>query len=377
MTIQPKNQPIDNRKSALSLKTSFLIIFLIILFTWFFRGGSFRLYASIFFSLYHLTGQIWASVILIGITQNIAFLPLRFVGLLMENRVKQFQEVVESAKDDQQYFVFNKKVREGDTSAIFYIMEFVVNAIAFFSAGRIFLIDFYRQPLDPKLLYSFVPYPNYPLRGTDFRPPLIRIDQTTALSWSTIIQFWLIIVAVIVVPRLIWRFVRFFLKHSPKILQARIGYNKAILYISGFSGTLFVLSLILLRNIPTKISPILLSFDLTHPSPTLNLVTAIATFFTTIHAGLKRNGLAIREAKLAQIPKDIIQKVSRQNMQNSFKNAVILGLGAFLITNQIPSAFELSVATFEAIYIISPYTFDQVIKSAKSKHVQSQSQPLS
>jgi hypothetical protein len=48
-------------------------------------------------------------------------------------------------------------------------------------------------------------------------------------------------------------------------------------------------------------------------------------------------------------------------MRISFKNALILGTGAFLITNQIPSAFELSVATFEIIYMIYPYTFGRFV----------------
>lgn len=54
-------------------------------------------------------------------------------------------------------------------------------------------------------------------------------------------------------------------------------------------------------------------------------------------------------------------------MRQSIKNAVILGLGAFFITNQIPCAFELSVATFEVLYIISPYTFDRFLIGAQPK----------
>jgi len=44
-----------------------------------------------------------------------------------------------------------------------------------------------------------------------------------------------------------------------------------------------------------------------------------------------------------------------------------LGIGAYFVTNQIPAAFELSVATFEAIYIVSPYSFDLILKSAQAK----------
>ncbi len=368
----PKDKParltdIDNRKRSLSFKAILFIIILIALFSWFFTGGTFKLYASIFFFLYNLTGQIWISVILIGVVQNIAFLPLRFIGLMMEDRVKQFKDTVESAKEDQQYFVFNKKVKEGDTSALFFILEFIVNAMAFFSAGRIFLIDFYTQKLDPKFLYDFVAYPKYPLKGTLFTPPFIRVDETFALPWSTIFQFWAVTLALAIIPRLLWRLVKFILKNNKKVLNARIGYNQAVNYISGFSGTLFVISLFLLRNIPKKITPIILSFDLTRQNTSLNLFTAVVTFLTTIHAGIKRNNLAVAEAKKADIEDSVIKKVSRQNLRNSFKNALILGVGAFLITNQIPSAFELSVATFEALYIISPYSFDLILKSAKPK----------
>ena len=49
-------------------------------------------------------------------------------------------------------------------------------------------------------------------------------------------------------------------------------------------------------------------------------------------------------------------------MQQSFKNAIILGLGAFFVTNNIPSAFELSVTTFEIMSIIYPYTFGLALK---------------
>lgn len=368
----PKDKParltdIDKRSRSLSFKAILLVFILIALFTWFLTGGTFKLYASIFFFLYNLTGQIWISVILIGVTQNIAFLPLRFIGLMMEDRVKQFKDTVESAKEDQQYLVFNKKVKEGDTSAIFFILEFIVNAMAFFSAGRIFLIDFYSQKLDPKFLYDFITYPKYPLKGTLFTPPFIRVDQTFALSWTTIFQFWFVILALTVIPRLLWRLVKFILKNNKKVLSARIGYNRGMKYLNGFSGTLFIVSLFLLRHIPNKVTPIMLSIDLTRQNTPFNLFTAVITFLTTIHAGIKRNNLAVTEAKKADISPDVIKKVSRRNLRNSFKNAMILGAGAFFITNQIPSAFELSVATFEALYILSPYSFDLILKSARPK----------
>jgi hypothetical protein len=56
-------------------------------------------------------------------------------------------------------------------------------------------------------------------------------------------------------------------------------------------------------------------------------------------------------------------------MRQSFKNALILGAGAFFITNQIPCAFELSVVTYEVIYLISPYTFDRFLHHAHQSTV--------
>lgn len=358
---------IDNSHRWLPLTTTAFMIALLIILVWFFKGGSFRLYASVFFSYYNLTGQIWLSVILIGITQNIVFLPLRFVKMALEDKLKQFEDILEKTKDDNQSFLFSKKVKEGDISVIFFILDFLVNAIAFFSAGRIFLIDFYTKQLNPRFLYSFVKYPDYPLKGTIFNLPYPRVDQSMALDWSIILKTILIFLTIVIIPRLIWRLVRFIFTKNKKILAARIKYNKIILFFSGFAGTLFLITLYILRHIPTKLSFPIASFDLTHPNRPLNIITAIATFLTTLHAGVKRNNLAVSVAKKAKIPQDIIKRVTRQNLRNSFKNGLILGIGAYIITNQIPAAFELSVATFEVIYIISPYSFDLILKSAQVK----------
>ena len=114
----PKDKParltdIDKRSRSLSFKAILFIIILIALFTWFFTGGTFKLYASIFFFLYNLTGQIWISVILIGVTHNIAFLPLRFIGLLMEDRVKQFKEQSSLPKKTNNIWFLIKKSKKG------------------------------------------------------------------------------------------------------------------------------------------------------------------------------------------------------------------------------------------------------------------------
>lgn len=349
------------------LATSILVIVMFLLGYWFLRGGSFRLYASAFFGLYYLTGQVWVSVLLIGIFQNIVFLPLRFITLLLDPGLKDFEEKLENTKESDQYLVFTQKVKTGSLPVIFYIFTFTVYAISFFSAGRIFLIDFYTQRLNPSYLYSFIPYPNYPLHGTDFYFPFFKITSTFSLSWNTIFLIWFVIIGFLVALRFIWRFAKYLLRHNQKILQYRIGYNRLLVALGGIAGTLFVVSLIVLRHIPNGFSFLWLMADLTRQNTTMNLITAVATFFTTIHAGYTRNKEAAKKARANQIPSEVIKKVSSDNMHNSFKNAVILGTGAFLITNNIPCAFELSVATFELLYILSPYTFDRFLHSVQKK----------
>lgn len=363
-----KIRKIDNSHKWLPFLTTLLLVFLIVLFIWFFQGGSFRLYASIFFCIYSVTHQIWISVILMGILQNIAFLPMRIIGNYFNNSLKDFEDELDKIeKEDQQLLVFNKKVKEGSLPIVFYIFNFFVNAIAFFSAGRIFLIDFYSDPLKLQkmnLLYKFVPYPNYPLQGIDLHVPLFKITQTMALDWSkifTIIGFTFLF---FIVLRLLWRIVRIFLTHNKKILFARIKYNRFLLTVSGFGSVLLIGTVIFLRHIPTAFQGFIFIANLSHQNTPMNFVTAVGTFIVTVHAGYKGNSEAAKKAVLSNIPEAVVAKVFKDKMRQSLKNAVILGLGAFFITNNIPSAFELSVTTFEIMYMIYPYTFGLLLKQA-------------
>ena len=363
-----KIRKIDNSHKWLPFLTTLLLVFLIVLFIWFFQGGSFRLYASIFFCIYSVTHQIWISVILMGIFQNFAFLPMRIIGNHVNSSLKDFEEELDKVeKEDQQILVFNKKVKEGSLPIVFYIFNFFVNAIAFFSAGRIFLIDFYSDPLKlqkMKLLYKFVPYPNYPLQGIDLHVPLFKITQTMALDWSkifTIIGFTFLF---FIVLRLLWRIVRIFLTHNKKILFARIKYNRFLLTVSGFGSVLLIGGIIFLRHIPTAFQGFIFIANLSHQNTPMNFVTAVGTFIVTVHAGYKNNSQIAKKAVLSNIPEAVVAKVFKDKMRQSLKNAVILGLGAFFITNNIPSAFELSVTTFEIMYMIYPYTFGLLLKQA-------------
>lgn len=359
-------QKIDNSRQWLPFATTGLVIFLIALAYWVFSGGSLRLYASVFFGLYFITRRIWVSVILIGILQNIVFLPFRFISLRLSTSLKNFEDELQNIKNEkEQYFLFSRQIREGNTAVIFYIVNFLLNTVAFVSAGRLFLIDFYTQKLNPRLLYHFIPYPDYPLKGTTFRFPFVHITETYALDWSVIFKVWLVILLIGVVPRLLWRLVRFIFWKNQKLLEARINYNRMLAKMGGYAGTAFILSAFILRHIPSASRFLLLSVDLTRQNITLNIITAVGTFITAFHAGYVRQSLASKQAQAAGIPVEVIKKVFKSEMKDSFRNATILGIGAFLITNQIPSAFELSVATFEVIFMLSPYTFDKFIHTKK------------
>ncbi|MCW1949273.1 MAG: hypothetical protein KIH89_002385 [Candidatus Shapirobacteria bacterium] len=355
---------IDNSRHWLPWITTLLLIFLIYLCIWFFRGGSFRLYASLFFGLYFITRQVWVSVLLIGVLQNIIFIPLRLIGNAMDQPLKDFEDELDTMETKQQQLVFTKKIREGNSAIVYYIFNFFVNAIAFFSAGRIFLIDFYTDPLKLQkmnLLYKWVPRPEYPLKGTIFPFPFFKITDTMAISWNTIFMIIGGTVLFLIGLRLIWRLVRFIFKKNQKILYARIRYNRILATIGGFSGVLIIGLIYLLRHLPTAFAGLMLKVDLTRQNTPMNFVTAVGTFITTIHAGYKGNSLAAQEARLSGIPENVVKKVFKEKMQTSFKNALILGAGAFFITNQIPSAFELSVAMFEVMYMIYPYTFGKIV----------------
>ncbi len=352
---------IDNSRILMPMATTFLVIFLVVIAVWFFKGGSFRLYASAFFSLYYLTGQIWVSVLLIGICQNIVLLPMRFIGMRLSQSFKDFEEEIEKSSNNDAYLVFTDKVKKGDWGILFYILNFIVNAIAFFSAGRIFLIDFYTQKLDPALLYKWVPYPDYPLVGTIFKLPFFKITETISVDWKTILFIWLGISLFFAVLKLLWRIFRAFLTNNKKILALRINYNRLLLQSGGFSGTVLILSIILLRNFPVKFENWLLLADLSRQNTTMNFITAVGTFLTTVHAGYTGHNIDKEIAKKRGVDEIKLDKVFKDKMKGTFRNALFLGLGAFLITNQIPCAFELSVATFEALYMLSPYTFDKIL----------------
>lgn len=357
---------IDKDRRWMPFVTFLFLAFLVVLVIWVANKGSFRLYASGFFLLYSLTKSAWISIILVSISQNLLFLPLRVISHKFNPEIKAFEnELKQEAQEREQQILLTKKITEGNLSVIFYILNFVLLALAFFSAGRFFLLDFYKEPISTEYLYGFVPYPEYPMSGVIFNFPFFKVTETIALNWKTIFLSWIFIFLFAFILRLLWRITKFFLWKNKGILRARIGYNRLRLFFNGFALTLFLLSLYFLRHIPISLEGYIIPIDLSVQNTGFNIVTAIATFLATLYSGFQHSREGIKEARVNNIPEDIIKKVARQKINRSIKNGFFLALAAYIITHQMPCSHDLSVLSFEFIYIIAPYTIDRLVISPK------------
>jgi len=77
-----------------------------------------------------------------------------------------------------------------------------------------------------------------------------------------------------------------------------------------------------------------------------------------------------QEIAMGQVTIYLDDKTEAEMFKNSLFNSALIGLAAFYITNQIPSAFELSIFTLEIISLISPLTLDKLILNSKIKPVE-------
>ena len=103
------------------------------------------------------------------------------------------------------------------------------------------------------------------------------------------------------------------------------------------------------------------SGDISRPNQPLNTITAIVTFLIILWLDFPKIRKKIEMARLEKISAAVIKKTQIKLFEASFKKAIILGLGAYFITNMIPSAFELSIFTLETISFLSPFTLDRLI----------------
>ena len=97
------------------------------------------------------------------------------------------------------------------------------------------------------------------------------------------------------------------------------------------------------------------------------------TFSVLVYHGIPK---IIRRGNLAKkmgLETKDIDEIQKEMLKDTFFTAGIVGLGAFFITNQIPSAFELSIFTLEVISLAAPFTIDRlVLKNMSAKTTENQ-----
>lgn len=296
----------------------------------------------------------WVSVILLGIFQTILMIPLRIMSLKQSAHIKDFEEEMEKLKNEKEpYLIFKQKVRQGNPALLFYSVNFFIQVISFFSMGKLFLTDFYNQKINAKLLYSFVPYPQYPIQSIYFKLPYLGPTKLVDFGLGALLIVWLaIIVYKVIATRL--------LSDDQKLGT----YLKTVIEFTAHNSILLILvSWLLIRYFPAAWQFKVFSGDISRPNVTFNTITAIATFATIFWLNIPTIEKKIKLAKLSSIPEKIIEKTQNDLFKESLRNAVLIGLGAFFITNQIPCAFELSIFTLEVISWLSPFTLDKLILS--------------
>ncbi len=363
-----------------------IVIFLVYAF---FKGWTLNFYLNILFGFYALTKQVWVSVVLLGVTQTLLMIPFRTIRVMQSHNTRKFQEKINELKvDEQQIARVKKTFRQGNMTFLFYVVDFMVQITLFISIGRLFLTDFYANKIDPSILLKFIPYPVYPLQGLWFKIPYPIVTRSKDFGLWMVFSAWILILLSHVFIYLAKRMKRKFEVVSEKKAQAEaeksedsdekiVTQSKPQLESQqkskqtiGFLGSstiiLFILAYILVRKFPLAWEIRIFSGDVSIPNRTLNTVTAITTFSMVVWFGLQD---ILRQGKLAQekgIARNIIDITQNEMFKTNLFNGILIGLGAFFITNLIPSAFELSIFTFELIAVLSPFTLDKFILKIRS-----------
>jgi len=363
-----------------------IVIFLVYAF---FKGWTLNFYLNILFGFYALTKQVWVSVVLLGVTQTLLMIPFRTIRVMQSHNTRKFQEKINELKvDEQQIARVKKTFRQGNMTFLFYVVDFMVQITLFISIGRLFLTDFYANKIDPSILLKFIPYPVYPLQGLWFKIPYPIVTRSKDFGLWMVFSAWILILLSHVFIYLAKRMKRKFEVVSEKKAQAEaeksedrdekvVAQSKPQLESQqkskqtiGFLGSstiiLFILAYILVRKFPLAWEIRIFSGDVSIPNRTLNTVTAITTFSMVVWFGLQD---ILRQGKLAQekgIARNIIDITQNEMFKTNLFNGILIGLGAFFITNLIPSAFELSIFTFELIAVLSPFTLDKFILKIRS-----------
>jgi hypothetical protein len=377
-----KDTKITSSGALLPVMSGLVAVILLFLVFAFFKGWTFNFYANILFGFYALTKQVWISVVLLGVTQTFLMVPFRTVRVMQAQNIMKFQEKVDDLKrDEQQIAKVKKTFRQGNLTFLFYVVDFMIQLTLFISIGRLFLTDFYTNKIDPGILAKFIPYPLYPLQGLWFKIPYPVVTSSKDFGLWMVFVVWILIllshVFIYVAKRMRHRLQVMSEKKAQEAEENEISKEedtqlkpqlesqrkaKQTLSLLGSSTLiLFVITYFLVRGFPLAWEMRIFSGDVSIPNRTLNAVTAVATFVMVVWFGLQN---ILRQGKLAQekgIPQGIIDLTQSEMFRTNLFNGVLIGLGAFFITNLIPSAFELSIFTLEIIAIFSPFTLDRFV----------------
>lgn len=352
----------NKNKKYPTLSTIFSVLVLILLLYFFLHGDVYRFYASFLFLFYSWTQKIWVSVVMLGVFQTLIMLPLRAINLTRSLHIKDFQEKIAKIKNESdQYFILKQNFKQGNRIALYYIVNFTIQLVSYFSIGRLFLIDFYTKALDPKLLFSFVEYPTYPIKDLFFKIPYISPVKTTDLGMEIVLLSWGLVFLIQVVFKLLKR--SFAKKQAENSPQATVT-KKIINYSDSLSLFIYIGLYILLRNFPITWKPFIFSGDVSLPNRTLNTITALGTFITILWLDVPKIRHKVNLARSQGVDEKIVFMTLKDLVKETLFSATIVGLGAFYITNHIPCAFELSIFTLEIISWISPLTLDKLILSS-------------
>ena len=313
----------------------------------------------------------WVSVMLLGVFQTLIMIPLRVINLTKSNNIHEFQEKIEAnTAKEEQGFILKKKIGKGESVALFYIVNMFIQAISYITIGRLFLIDFYNKPLDPTLLYRFVQYPSYPILGRIYHLPYPWYSATVDFGFKTVLWAWLVISMIQVCIYLVKYFMKKTRKEpagaTPDTAQKKV-MAAARKYSTGYLVLFLIISYLLIRHFPTAWHINYFIGDVAVPNPRFNLFTAIVATITIIWLALPKIKEKGKLAEAAGIDEKIIYDTQKEMVKNTILSATLVGIAAFFITNQIPSAFELSLFTFEVIVLFAPLTLDRVILQSQRK----------
>jgi hypothetical protein len=358
-TVKDAQINITSKLPLQTIATYLTVFFFIYLFL---TGATYKFYASMLFLFYSWIQQMWIAVVCLGLFQALIMIPFRIINLKISNHINEFKEKTSQLKNDNdQSFLVKRGIQKGNRPLLFYTIDFVIQLTLYVSIGRLFLTDFYSTPLNPNLLFSFVPYPQYPIQETFFKIPYPKFTTTIDLGLGAVLMLWTVLI-LLQFGVYAYRYARQKAK-SKKQLKLPQQLKKYVKYISGNIFVLFIISWIILRHFPTDWQLQIFSGDISTPNRTFNTVTAIVTFATIVWFGTSRIARKTKIAQAQEIDKEIVFKTQKDMFKDTFKSATLIGLGAYFITRQIPSAFELSIFTFELIAIMSPFTLDRLITS--------------